>query len=519
MSFSAKHVNSVVRELVQSSRVETQNRWLSAVAARVTEQRPDLASELVGILGAIPSQNNPLASMSIGEIGACYEALLALTDRKSRKDSGQFFTPDDAAHFMALQSRSFPSGQWIDPACGVGNLAWHLADVQEDSAYFVAHSLSLVDKDDTALKTAIALIGADFLDEGDTAGLWSFQGRAVCANFLTSRKVPDFDFAILNPPYARAPEQRGYHTSTTRDFFAYFLERVSKSASGMIAVTPAGYLSAPKFQVLRDVMEQRYSGGRVYVFDNVPDTVFRGYKYGSTNTSTTNFVRAAITVCEPEATQWRLTPIIRWKAHRRAELWEQADQLLSTRYLGPFGEWAKLLPDLGQLWDELLRAPKRIAHLTCAEETSFHLDVGLTPRYYISAAFRFLDRGSKATLYFPDEASRDLAALVLNSSLPYLWWRTLDGGVTFPRRLLMSVPIPSNVTANAELVEALKNGESDALVVKLNAGRRNENVKHCPELLTRLDAWVLPNLTPGQRQMLYSNSMFPLVKQVNTAVA
>ena len=49
---------------------------------------------------------------------------------------------------------SFPVDTWLDPCCGVGNLAWYLADTLDDSAVFVWHSLTLVDRDETALRSA-----------------------------------------------------------------------------------------------------------------------------------------------------------------------------------------------------------------------------------------------------------------------------------------------------------------------------------------------------------------------------
>ncbi|MBC3179870.1 N-6 DNA methylase [Corynebacterium lujinxingii] len=57
-----------------------------------------------------------LADLSIGEISVCYEALLASLDPASRRSSGQYFTPDDAAEFMASRAKDFGEGVWMDPA-------------------------------------------------------------------------------------------------------------------------------------------------------------------------------------------------------------------------------------------------------------------------------------------------------------------------------------------------------------------------------------------------------------------
>ena len=510
-SFSAANVNRVVNALISSaeSRADVHMRWLEAVATRVTAARPDLATALLEVLCAEAKGADHLAGLSIGEVGVCYEALLSELDRDSRKSSGQFFTPDDAAQFMAMRSVVFPEGVWLDPCCGVGNLSWHLASVQSDPAEFVRHRLILIDRDPTALKTAIALIAADFAAADDSAAVRHLATRSVRRDFLSRGRVPEHDFVIANPPYARAEAKSGFKTASSRDLFAYFIERVAETSRGFISVTPASYLSAPKFQPLRDVVKRESRGGDVFVFDNVPDTLFRGYKFGSNNTSKTNFVRAAVTVAAPDASDWRITPILRWQASERARMFAECPSLLAPLRVGPHGEWAKLGPGLSSLWDTLASEPEKIGDLVAPSETEYSLDVGLTPRYFISATHRKLDRGSKATLHFRSAEDRDRAAVVLNSSLPYIWWRALDGGVTLPRRVLMSVPAPEvPEDVRPALVSMLRKSEEENLVTKLNAGRDNENVRHPKTLVDRLNKAVLPE--NGDMRLLYSNSMFPL---------
>lgn len=509
-AFSASAVTRVLRDLLAPRQSEAQKNWLRAVASVTTAQRPDLAEDLVDILGAEPFEegHSPLAELTIGEVGVCYEALIALTDSTARKSSGQYFTPDDAAHFMAGQSTTFPDGVWMDPCCGVGNLAWHLASVQNDPAEFVKDRLILVDVDRTALLSAVALIGADFLTQGDREGLGALHTRAVQRDFLSPASLPRHDHVIVNPPYARAPMQPGLRTRATREFFAFFIERITTSARGFIAVTPASYLAAPKFQILRDVLDEANDGGRIFVFDNVPDTLFRGYKFGSTNTSNTNFVRAAITVCSPTDTDWEITPIIRWRSASRPHVFPLAARLLAPRQIGPTGEWVKLPAALGKVWERLAATPTVLSDLLVRHETPHSLTVGLTPRYYISAAYRNLERGSKAVLYFANDEDRDRAALVLNSSIPYIWWRALDGGVTLPKRVLFGTPIPEFEADDATLstlARELQETEEASITTKLNAGLVNENVKRPPELVDRLNRAILGE-SPDLR-ILYTEDM------------
>lgn len=509
-TFSATAVSAVIRDLLDNGSAKaTRTNWLRAVASLVVDQRRDLADDLEVLLGVAPfaTNRNPLKGLTIGEVGVCYEALTALSDAGARKAAGQYFTPDDAARFMAQQSVHFPEGVWMDPCCGVGNLAWHLASVQSKPGEFVRDRLVLVDIDETALLSAVALIAADFLVAGDVEGLHALHGRAVRRNFLARTRLPECDYVIVNPPYARTLILPHLQTHTTRELFAYFLERVTKTFKGFISVTPASYLSAPKFTVLRELLNECNAGGQVFVFDNVPDTLFRGYKFGSSNTSNTNFVRAAVTVCSPSMNSWEITPIIRWRSISRSRVFSLATRLLAPRLIGPAGEWVKLAPGLEGVWKRMSDASTAIKDLTVKYETPHVLSVGLTPRYYISAAFRDLDRGSKATLYFKSEADRRLAATVLNSSIPYIWWRGLDGGVTLPRRVLMGTPIPTFIDpiAAEDLARKLQETEEESITTKLNAGKVNENVKRDREMVDNLNSaifGVMPDLT-----MLYTEDM------------
>ncbi|MBB1052702.1 N-6 DNA methylase [Dietzia sp. CW19] len=507
-TFHATAVTRIVRELSAATKAKTKQRWLQAVASRVTILRPDLALDLLDLLGVEPLETDPLAGRTIGEIAVCYEALLAELDPVARRSAGQYFTPDDAAHLMAKRSAAFPTGIWMDPCCGVGNLAWHLAGVQDDPATFVRDRLVLVDLDDHALRSAVALIAADYLAEGDTEGLAALRGRAVRRDFLTRTALPEHQFVIVNPPYARDRVRAGFATGKTQELFAFFLERIAKDSQGFIAVTPASYLSSPKFQSLRTVLETNTTGGEVLVFDNVPDTLFRGYKFGSSNSSKTNFVRAAITACSPEMSRWKTTPIIRWRAASRQRMLAGCTNLLTPRLMGPHGEWVKTAPGLEAVWETLESAQQTLADLLVSEETEHRLTVAMTPRYYISAAFRDLNRGSKTVLHFASAEDRDRAALVLNSSISYLWWRALDGGVTLPKRVLRSIPIPDTVVADPKWIERLQQTEESSVVTKLNAGSLNENVKRPRDLVDGIDALLMPDID-RDFSLVYAEDMFP----------
>jgi predicted RNA methylase len=492
---STVRVTAAIKQLQAPSRRATLANWFAAVSRLVTGMRPDLAAQLSAHLGAEPSDENPLDGLSIGDIGVVYEALLALTDHRDRREKGQYFTPDDVAAFLAGEAAKFPAGRWLDPCCGVGNLAFHLAAVLPDPAAFVAERLSLVDLDAAALRTAIALLVANFAADGDLDALPALAARSRSHDFLTLRDLPAHDYVIVNPPYARTAQlaDRRWATARAGELYAYFLERVAK-ARGFVAITPASHLGGAKYAPVRDILWS-LPGGEVIVFDNVPDTCFRGFKYGSTNTSTTNFVRAAITVSSPAHEGWTITPILRWAVRSRVRMFHGARTKLVPLRRAPGGEWAKVMPGTEGVWDLLVDpAATTLRDLVSAEPTEYVLEIAATPRYYVSATKRSLDRGSKHVLWFRTQADLDRAYLVLNSSLPYWWWRCLDGGVTLQARTLLSLPLPAPVTPSADLLARLEASEASDLVTKLNAGRENENVRRPRSLVDEIDTLLLAGI-------------------------
>lgn len=493
-SLSSGRVSAAIRGLYAPTRARTRSNWLGALARLVGDMRPDLADVLIDHLGVEPTTDSALMRLSMGEIGVVYEALIALSDHRSRREKGQYFTPDDVAQFMASQSGRFAeNGHWLDPCCGVGNLSFHLARSMPDAAQFVSNRLTLIDMDPVALKSAIALLVANFAAPGDAVALANLAQRSVVRDFLAPTPLPEYTYAIVNPPYARAARNPRFTTADAGELYAYFLERIAKTSDGFIAITPAAHLGGTKYASLRGILSG-LSGGDVLVFDNVPDTCFRGYKYGSTNTSKTNFVRAAITVSAPGDDGWKVSPILRWAARSRLRMWRGARSLLMPLRFGPAGEWAKIMPKTEAVWDTLAGSDVRLRDLVTRERTVYQLHVASTPRYYISATKRDLDRGSKHTLYFRSKANLEKAYLLLNSSLPYWWWRCLDGGITLPLRTLLSTPVPATLKATRAIVRRLEATEESGVVTKLNAGRQNENVRRPRELVDSIDASLLAGL-------------------------
>lgn len=431
--------------------------------------------------------------LSITEVNVLYEYSLALLDRSSRKSSGQFFTPDDVAGFLAERATAMPEGTWLDPCCGVGSLSFQLAAAHGAGARaFLAQRLILVDRDELALKIAAALLAIGHgLDAREYRAL---VRRSRVADALGDA-LPAADYVLMNPPYVVVPrDDRFADAADARDLYAYFLERMTKHARrGIVAITPQSFTSGRKFAGLRRMLVRLLPTMDLYCFDNVPDNVFRGLKFGSQNTNRVNSTRAAVLVGRKDADLGhRITPLLRWRSHERAALLRAADDFLAPLQADAERAFPKVGAALIPLHTRMLECPTTVDDLVADGPTAYPLDVPVTPRYFLSAVKRVLDRGHVHRLYFSTGADRDRAYVALNSSLAYWWWRVYEGGITVSKSTLVTVPVPIGEPP-ASLVTALERSERENVVIKRNAGRPNENIKHPWRLLRELNTAVAPD--------------------------
>jgi Type I restriction-modification system methyltransferase subunit len=477
--------------------------WQSLVAVHATRVGGEATS---AILADLPDRDpswrhDLLDGLTMGERSVLYEFSLAHADHDSRTAAGQFFTPDDVARFLAERAAAFPEGTWIDPCCGVGNLSYWLAASHDDPAAFVAERVVLVDRDPLALRIARALLATEFGLDADGYAALSSRSRVAdalsdeFADDVRSGAFPAFDFALFNPPYVGVPRDDRFASAAARDLYAYFLERMLELGRGLVAITPVTFTSGPKWTELRRLLVRGLERLDLYCFDNVPDFVFRGVKFGSRNTNQVNSTRVAVIVglagSADAPRRHRITPLLRWRAVEREQLLASADDFLTELQPDEDRAFPKVSAALAPLFRELLAASTTVGDLLVREPTPYSLQVPIALRYYLAAVQRPLGRDNVHRLYFASAADRDRAWVVLNSSLAYWWWRVYEGGIVVSKALLTSVPVPLAV-APPELLAELARSEEENLVLKLNAGLATANVKHPWRVLRDLTAAVAP---------------------------
>ena len=519
MLSTIRDVLPMIQTLIDSNGVEST--WHALLRARVTQ-----SGEIFSYILTQPELHDThiilediLFGLSIGEISVLYEYSLAYNNRKKRKDEGQYFTPDDVARFMANHARTFPNtAVWIDPCSGVGNLSYWLIREQADPEQFLLTQLYLVDRDPIALLIARVLFTLYF-QRDDKHLFIKIADRFLERDFLKTHDLPICDVAILNPPYVSGVLDENFATANARNTYAYFLEKVATLCSkGYIAITPQTFTNGQRFSPLREMLINCHSALDVYCFDNVPDNIFSGFKFGSDNTNKANSTRAAILVARNAQEKChRITPLLRWRSHERAAMFAAAPSFLTAT---PFTNalFPKITKELAPLYAMATSFQKTLGSIVASGKTPYALYVPSTPRYFISANKAQVARTSSKTLYFNSSGDRDYAYIVLNSSYMYWWWRVCDGGMTITEKTLLELPIPDDgAMLNRRLVANLEQSEKTSKVVKLNAGKVIENIKHSPELVHSLTMSLFPQYANHLRATHSNSHMSNAAQQMRLA--
>jgi len=446
--------------------------------------------------------DNILGGLSITDIGVCYEYSLAYVNYGDKKQNGQYFTPEDVSALMAGYAKHFNKGVWYDPCCGVGNLSYYLINSQEDKENFLKKNMVFSDLDELALLISRVMLTVAFQEKSpnlfnDIAknfiklDFLSFNENLSLFDTNTLDKIPKHDYCIVNPPYLVTTPNSNFETADCRDTYAYFLENIIKTSKGFISITPQSYTNAEKFRSLRRLLLANYKNLTIYNFDNVPDSIFKCVKFGSTNTNKSNSVRASIMIAGSNIEGRHITSLLRWQSAERETMLASLDKFLSSVALTD-NFFPKVNKHFEQFYNTLEQS-KTLANIISTTPTDYKLYVPSSPRYFISALKHSVKRASIKTLYFKDEKSMNYAYILLNSSYCYWWWRLRDGGMTLSLETLYSLPL-LGVDVKDNIISDLEKSENENKVYKMNAGEMQENVKHSPELLYKINDYVVPVL-------------------------
>ena len=382
---------------------------------------------------------------------------------------------------------------------------------QKNKENFLLNNIYFIDKDELAIFIARTLLTLEFQDKKDNLFV-RLEKKFILADFLETENLPSYDYAILNPPYVSTNKDIRFDTYKAQNTYAYFVEKIMKTTKGFISITPQSFTNSPAYEEFRGLLLDKFNKLFIYLFDNVPANVFKGIKFGSKNTNKANSTRAGIIVAMKTKSgekEHYITPLLRWRATEREKLFNDLDLFTAKIELSK-AIFPKIDKDLVGLYQKVVSLPKKLEDITQTDDTKYSLQIPSTPRYFISALKKPVERTSFRTLNFNNQEDFNLAYLILNSSYMYWWWRVNDGGMTISEKTLLSLPIPEKININASFIKALETSETENKVFKMNAGKLNGNVKHNFELIKKLNNLMFPQFAENLMRV-HRNSIFETI--------
>lgn len=452
------------------------------------------------------STSNLPKVLDVDNLGELYEVGLAIQDKRTKKKSGIYYTPDDVARVMSVWLDKCEGEAVCDVGCGSGKLILTYLNYigYEKARELISRGLLyLYDCDSLALKICKTVISVKYgLD------IWN-NINGFCCDFLDKDiLLPKNCKVICNPPYARLEQiesswQITDVLSETREFYSVFMEKIFTQAYSTVIITPFSFISGKKFYSLRRLMTT-VGGGFIVSFDNVPGNIFCGKKHGIFNTNTANSVRAAITVLNKKMGKgFRVSPLIRFKNEQRSEVLDCSvleeilpDEVQIIDKINPhFKKIDKKLISVFSAWQD--RSALKVKDFLAKYKTEYMIDMPNTCRYYTTASHRKLKRTGAITFYIKDKEAYDFLYCFINSSFAYWWWRIFDGGITYPVSLFYDMPLPFNLLREedkrffSDMREFLINEEKKFIITKVNAGAPQENIKFPKEYRSKINNRIL----------------------------
>lgn len=429
------------------------------------------------------------------ELGKLYEIGLAYTNKISKKEMGKYYTPKDVCQLMSQMLFETDDEKVIaDTGCGTGNLILEALNWTEN-----IEKVYIYDLDKIALNVCEARIKSKFGNR--------FKVVKKFGDFISDEiKLPKNAKIIANPPYSKIKvsddfkeKHPAYYQS--KDLYVGFMEKILKSASKAVIITPQSFLVGNKFSLIRKQMAGEFEG-EIYSFDNVPASVFNGKKEGIFNTNTSNSVRASITYLRKadNLTGFRLTHLIRFKEEERSEVIKLAylkEQLGCVKQ--DLKTPLKCFKELENFVYQVINSStKTISSLLSEEPTEFKLRINNSARYFTVGTKMKLSRDGYYDVYARNEQSFITLYALLNSSYCYMFWRMFDGGILYPKSVLLKTPLPS-IEITEELkntVQTMINKEQEFTVYKMNAGKPQESVKFPTQYRNALNSLLFGNNLP-----------------------
>ena len=309
----------------------------------------------------------------------------------------------------------------------------------------------------------------------------------------------------------------------SKEFYSAFMEKIILNGQSAVIITPYSFIGSNKFYSLRKLFNNY--NGFIVSFDNVPGNIFNGKKHGIFNSNTGNSVRAAITVVENVEGKkgFRISPLFRFKSEERKMLLnnEYLESMINERYQivnSKHKAYYKCFKDKLNVFDNWIDKSTKTMHDFLVNKSKYSLCVPTTCRYFMVGSKRNLQRDGKRILYIKDKDRYNFVYAMLNSSFAYWYWRIYDGGINCPVTIINNIPMFYDILSNEQkekldkIVEEMQNNEEKYLVYKLNAGKKQENIKFPKKYRDSINRIFLEALSikqnPNIMNEIHSSSLF-----------
>lgn len=205
-------------------------------------------------------------------LGLLYQSL---SDIKSRKSSGSYYTPAKIVNKVITQISVAPDKTILDPCCGSGNFLLQLSDNMNISNIY----------GNDVNPTAIKLTRINMALEYNIDDIGVLYKNFTNKNFLTEENNRKYDYVIGNPPWGAEFSdkdvniiRRKYTTAGKKNIESYdvFIEKSLSSLNkngNMIFVLPEAVLSVKAHNDVRKIILKNNSVINVEFLGNIFDKV------------------------------------------------------------------------------------------------------------------------------------------------------------------------------------------------------------------------------------------------------
>ena len=132
------------------------------------------------------------------------------------------------------------------------------------------------------------------------------------------------------------------------------------------------------------------------------------------------------------------------------------------------------------IWEE--KSNKQMKNMLSLNE-GMELYLPTTCRYFTVGSKRNLARDGKRVIKIKDKNKYNYVYCMMNSSFAYWYWRLYDGGINCPLTIVNSIPVFYDLFNDEQLSKLntlatkMQNNENKYLVYKINARKKQENIK------------------------------------------